>query len=309
MRGLVAVLLVALASSVAWGQANAESTRLFEEGRTLAKDGKYEEACAKFDQSLELDRASGTLVNLADCHEHLGHLALAWRLFDEAARESEKSGNAERAKFARDRAQALVPKTGTIIVRLAQPNVSGLTVTIAGRNATPAAEVREIVDPGDVTIEVRAPNAPPFTKTERAEAGLKSVIDVPAFGESSGGGGGRVTGRYKRRRSRVLTAYALAGGGLLTLVGSTALAYSAKARHDEEFKNGNCNENTGECNDDGFANQNSAITQAHIATFVGVAGLGLIVGGAVVWVTAPRDLVVIPTATADAAGLAVVGRF
>ncbi|HEU4616168.1 MAG TPA: hypothetical protein VFS15_28920, partial [Kofleriaceae bacterium] len=52
-----------------------ESTRLFEEGRALAKQGKYEQACATFSRSLELERAPGTLLNLADCHEHLGHLA------------------------------------------------------------------------------------------------------------------------------------------------------------------------------------------------------------------------------------------
>ncbi|HEX5060845.1 MAG TPA: tetratricopeptide repeat protein, partial [Kofleriaceae bacterium] len=190
VRVLVAALVVGLASIAA---ADGESTKLFEEGRELAKDGKYEEACAKFARSLELDRATGTLVNYADCHEHLGHLAQAWRLFDEAARASEKESNPERAKFARDRAQALVPKTSTIVVKLAAADTPGLAVSIAGRSAKPAPEIREVVDPGEVTIEVTATNATPFTKTERAEAGLKIVVEVPALAEPHEGGGGGTT--------------------------------------------------------------------------------------------------------------------
>src|SRR5690349_7303416 len=115
-RVLVAALL---AGMIATAEADPESARLFEQGRELAKAGNYAGACSKFAKSLELDRAPGTLLNYADCHEHLGHLAEAWRLFDEAAVVSQAENNAERAKFARERAQALVPKTSTIVVRIA----------------------------------------------------------------------------------------------------------------------------------------------------------------------------------------------
>lgn len=303
VRVLVAALVVALTATAS---ADAESTRLFEEGRALAKDGKYEEACAKFDKSLQLDRAPGTLLNYGDCHEHLGHFALAWRLFDEAARASEQENNAERAKFARDRAQALVPKTSTIVVKLATPDAPGLTVTIAGRTATPAAEIREVVDPGVVTIEIAAPNLTSFTKTERAEPGLRIVVDVPALAPVPHDEPPPVT---KRRRNRVLAAYTLAGIGGVGMIVGISIGFVANGRYEAQF-DGECVEGDPPmCSPAGKIAQDDAISLANVGTGFAVTGLVLIGAGAVVFLTAPKDTVVIPTASASSAGLAVVGRF
>ena len=305
VRVLVAALIVALTATAS---ADAESTKLFEEGRALAKEGKYEEACAKFDKSLQLDRAPGTLLNYGDCHEHLGHFAQAWRLFDEAARASEKENNAERAKFARDRAQALVGKTSTIVVKLATPDAPGLTVAIGGRTATPAAEIREVVDPGDVMIEVAAPNAESFKKSERAEPGLKIVVEVPAL--TLVAAPEPTPPVTKRRRTRVLAAYTLAGVGAVSLTLGITLGFVANGRYESQFDNGNCvQDEPPMCNNDGKKAQDNAISLAHLGTGFGVAGLLFVGAGAVVFLTAPKDTVVIPTATASSAGLAVVGRF
>jgi hypothetical protein len=306
-RVLVAALVVGMAGlASADDDTKHESGRLFEEGRALAKDGKYDKACHAFARSLELDRAPGTLLNYADCHEHLGHLAQAWRLFDEAARASEQEGNEERAKFARERAQALVPKTSTIVVRLATPDAPGLTISIAGRTAQPAAEVREVVDPGDVTIEVAAPEMQPFEKRERAEAGLKLVVEVPALTpvvhEPA-----TVT---RRRHTRVVAAYTLGGLGGASLLTGVVVGVMARSAYNDQFDNGRCINNSPPlCDSEGYKAQRDAITRANIGTVFALGGLALLGAGAVVFVTAPKDVVVIPTASAEAGGLAVVGRF
>lgn len=311
VRGLVAALVVGWVATAAAQGPSEESTKLFEEGRALAKDGKYEEACAKFEKSLALDRAPGTLLNYGDCHEHLGHLGLAWRLYDEAARASDKEKNADRAKYARERAQALVPKTSTVVVRLAQKDVATVSLTINGEAAQPAAEVREVVDPGDVTVEVNAPGFAGYKKTERGEAGLKLVFDVPPLAATGGGGeGGVVIGTTERRHSRVVAAYTLGGVGAASLVTGIIIGLTARSRYNAEFDNGNCVKGSPPmCIPTGRDNQNDAIALANIGTVFGVGGLALLAGGAVVFLTAPRDVVVIPTATAQAGGLAVVGRF
>jgi len=59
----VAVAATAHAQPVPGGQA-AEGARLFEEARVLVKEGKFAEACEKFTQSYQLDRAAGTQLNL-----------------------------------------------------------------------------------------------------------------------------------------------------------------------------------------------------------------------------------------------------
>jgi tetratricopeptide (TPR) repeat protein len=312
VRVLVAALVVGWIATAAAQGPSEESTKLFEEGRALAKDGKYEEACAKFEKSLALDRAPGTLLNYGDCHEHLGHLALAWRLYDEAASASDKENNADRAKYARERAQALVPKTSTVVVRIAPQDIATVSLTINGEAAKPAAEVREVIDPGDVTVEVNAPGFAGYKKTERGEAGLKLVFEVPplvATG-SGGGGGGTPTGTTERRHSRVVAAYTLGGVGAASLVTGIIIGVTARSRYNAEFDNGNCEKDSPpRCISDGYTNQNNAIALANIGTVFGIGGLALIAGGAVVFLTAPRDVVVIPTATAQAGGLAVVGRF
>ena len=72
------IIVIAIIGVVSHAHAQtAESTKLFEEGRALAKAGNFTEACAKFETSLSLDPAVGTKLNFADCHEHLGHFALA----------------------------------------------------------------------------------------------------------------------------------------------------------------------------------------------------------------------------------------
>src|SRR4051794_40657418 len=41
---------------------------LFDEGKLLAKAGKYSEACPKFAESLRLDTGIGIMLFLADCY-------------------------------------------------------------------------------------------------------------------------------------------------------------------------------------------------------------------------------------------------
>src|SRR5688572_27323641 len=70
----VLVLLVCLsvarhakAEPSASEQATARS--LFDQGRALATEGKYEQACPKFEESQRLHPGIGTLFNLASCYE------------------------------------------------------------------------------------------------------------------------------------------------------------------------------------------------------------------------------------------------
>ena len=56
----------------------------FRAGREAAKRGDYVTACAELRASEELDPAPGTLLNLGDCEEHLGHRVRAYELFTQA---------------------------------------------------------------------------------------------------------------------------------------------------------------------------------------------------------------------------------
>ncbi len=87
--------LVALAAPPT-DEEKAIARTLFEQGRSLVRAGKWDEACPKLAESQRLDPGIGTLYNLADCHEHVGKLAAAWVEFSEVQDQAKRSNQAER---------------------------------------------------------------------------------------------------------------------------------------------------------------------------------------------------------------------
>ena len=57
-----------------------EARALFDEGRRLMGEGSFTEACARFSESYGREASSGTLLNLALCHEKEGKTAKSYNL-------------------------------------------------------------------------------------------------------------------------------------------------------------------------------------------------------------------------------------
>src|SRR5262249_26050543 len=74
--GVAALAVVGLAAASAFGQPRDKKAAdaLFKEGRAAFDKGDYPTACAKFEASLVVDPAIGTLLNLAVCEEKIGKL-------------------------------------------------------------------------------------------------------------------------------------------------------------------------------------------------------------------------------------------
>ena len=68
--------------------ADGDASRLFAEGRELAKRGDHAAACQAFIESYALEPAVGTLLNLARCDEELGAPARAWVKYREVIQRS-----------------------------------------------------------------------------------------------------------------------------------------------------------------------------------------------------------------------------
>jgi hypothetical protein len=153
---------------------------LFQDARKLMAQKKYEQACPKLEQSLNLDVGIGTMFNLADCWEHTGRTASAWSRFLDAASAAKNAGQAGREKVARERAAALEPHLSrlTITVAVAPP---GLEVHDGPRTVAASLFGTAVpVDPGAHTIEATAPGKKPWQGVVQvADGGAQVAVAVP----------------------------------------------------------------------------------------------------------------------------------
>lgn len=186
--GVVITLLAgASLATLTPGQAAAQSRdpaageALFQEGRRLMKGGDFAAACPKLEESLRLDPAVGTLVNLASCEEQLGRTATAWQHW-RAAADQIPSGDKRRAT-AVARAAAL------------EKLLARLTIALAA-GAPPEAEVKRDgvrlgraslglplpVDPGKHQVVVTTPGREPraYEVTLRARDSATLTVEPGA---------------------------------------------------------------------------------------------------------------------------------
>src|SRR4051812_25432076 len=127
----------------------AAAQALFEEGRALMKQGQTQEACPKFEESQRLDPGLGTQFNLANCLEQQGKLASAYALFTEVADAARATGQSERERVARARAEAVEPQLTKLAILVPKGSSRELTVE---RDGVPVAQAEwgspVPVDPG-----------------------------------------------------------------------------------------------------------------------------------------------------------------
>jgi hypothetical protein len=183
---LAAALLALTPARAANGdvsQANqAAAQALFDQGRRLLDEGKYAEACAKFESSQRLDPGTGTLLNLATCNERLGKLATAWTLFNEALSLAIRDGRRDRMSFAREHIVSIEPQLPHLTVAVRASGTDGLSLTIDGAPLGKAAwGVAAPVDPGDHVVEATASGKVPFRATVKLAPTESRTLEVPAL--------------------------------------------------------------------------------------------------------------------------------
>ncbi len=147
-------------------------------GRKLLADGRTAEACDAFRESMRLESATGTLYNIGLCSEALGRTATAWSAFKAVA--ADESSNPERAKTARERADALEPKLSRLRLET-KSDVAGAVVTVDAV-AIGALVLREgvAVDPGPHDVTLRAPGYEPWrTRVTIPPTASTTLLHVP----------------------------------------------------------------------------------------------------------------------------------
>lgn len=154
---------------------------LYRQARDLMAAGKYDEACPKFAESQRLDPATGTLLNLAACHEKQGKLATAWLEYSDAQMAARRDAREDRVEYARARAQELEPRLSRLTLALA-PGADDPALDIeldgasVGRAAVGAATP---VDPGRHTVRVSAPRKKPWSGSVEIAAAEQQSLVIP----------------------------------------------------------------------------------------------------------------------------------
>jgi hypothetical protein len=148
------------------------------------QDGKYAEACPKFAESHRLDPATGTLLNLAACHEAEKKLATAWLEYAQAEALARQDRREDRIRFAHEHSLAIEPRLARLAVGVeAAADLPNLEVTLDGFALKSAARgVPAPVDPGEHVIEARAPGRKPWSRRVVIEReAQQETVSVPVL--------------------------------------------------------------------------------------------------------------------------------
>lgn len=176
----LAVLTVAGAARTAEPSADAsKADSLFRDGRRLMAEGDLGAACPMLAKSLELDPSSGTMLNLARCHELQGRLATAWTEYLAAERLAMQQGKQERADEARTRAATLLPRVPYVVLRVSDAP-AGLTILRDDESVLAATWGTKLpVDPGTHSVTAAAPGRRDWKTTVTVVPGETREVLVP----------------------------------------------------------------------------------------------------------------------------------
>jgi hypothetical protein len=237
-------LAVPLMTRVARGQeSGAEgplAEALYREGRKLLAEGKISEACPKFAESYRLDPATGTLLNLASCHENEHRLATAWFEFSGAVTLARRDRRYDRVRFAQERLAIIEPRLSYLTV-VVGPGVglAGLEVRVDGVVVGSAARgVSTPVDPGDHTIEASAPARKGWSqRVAVTEDAMNIAVSIPVLEPDPAAPTAPPSSESSAppaSRGAVPTSVYLAGGVTLALVAAAGVTGYVYMQHRDE---------------------------------------------------------------------------
>ncbi|HEY6078748.1 MAG TPA: hypothetical protein VIW29_08090 [Polyangiaceae bacterium] len=285
-------LAVALSSSwvaTAWAQDETRAEESFQAGHSLLAEGKYTDACPKFEESQRQDPASGTLLALAYCQELSGHLASSWLSYLAAAQLATRDGQGERQKAAQERAQALSQRYSTlkIVVPPELGNLPGLRVLRDGSEIERSSFGTPLpLDGGTHSIEALAPGRLSWrgTVTLRSEADHKTLtLPVLETSSATANGAERPDGAEPppNRLRQASVALAVTSGLALALGG--VFGVLAITRNNASNEDGHCDARG--CDAKGIELRNSAQSAASVSTWSFVAAGALAAASVTLYLT------------------------
>jgi hypothetical protein len=340
MLGLVVMLAAAARSAHSQPDSTAAiAEQLFDEGREHMREGRWAQACLKFEASRRIEPAIGAQLNLATCYERMGKLARAWGLYREVIDLAGKDDDVGRHDYAQSHAAALEPSLAMLTITVPTERPAGFTVRWDGSPIPPnALGIGLYADPGPHEILVVAPGFETVTKTVTLVEGKAETIAIPVLTATVPGYEPSTPASRDTTPDLAVASYRppephaptrpgdpssprpYLAIGLVTAGSATAgvgLWFGMKARSNSQQAKERCGEQL-ICNstadfEAGKRLIRDARSDATISTLLVAAGGAVAVGGAIVFLVTTRtrdraNTEIVPVIDDHGAGFAVVGR-
>jgi hypothetical protein len=283
-----------IAASAANGQGidgrEGRALAVFQSGRELMAQKRYEEACHQFEESEKLDAGVGTLLNLGYCYEKLGKTASAWATYREAAALAQGKGRLEWESAARERASRLENSLLRVVIQVQGQTAEDTLSVLVDGTPLPRSVWGEPAPlyPGQHEVRANAAHRRPVTVTFEVNAEHVPTVVVPVLDPDASpdavdevplpltSAGARAV--YSRRTA----ALALGGVGVAALGVSAILGLTAVST----YYSAECNA-FHQCTLAGSDTISRAYTEGNIATGAAVAGGVALVGAGILWFTGP----------------------
>ncbi len=157
--------------------------QLFDEARTLMKQGAYGRACSRFEESHALDPGGGTILNLGICRRLEGRTATAHAILTEALEQAKADGRSDRVATAQKHLALLTPVLSRITVRASTDEAPNLVVEVDGNALTAPREAWTItLDPGVHEVRASAQGYEPWSvRVTLSPVADHLVVELPAL--------------------------------------------------------------------------------------------------------------------------------
>ncbi len=275
--------------------------------------GKYDAACAAFEESQRLDPQLATQFNIALCDEQLGKLASALAIYRELA---EKSDNPQHKAKAVEMIPQLEARAARLRIDVGARVPAGLEVTVNGVRATNFRDMP--IDLGTSKITAAAPGYKPWAGDATAKAEKQSVVITVTLELDAGSAALPPPpppidrGEPPQSSRKTLGLIGVVGGGAVLAGGLTAgLLARSKWHQAKDVCGGTICDTQAEL-DRAQDYTDAARIRGTISTVLVIAGGVMVAGGAVLWLTAPseeRSVALAPSASDSSVGLSLLGSF
>ena len=323
MKLAISLTLVAALSSTASAD---KADTLFKKAKKLLAEKRYAEACKTFEEVVKLDKtAIGGLLNAGKCYEEWGRLARAYDWYEKA-----QVIAAEQKDDRADKIKELVEELDTNVPRLTLKVSEGAdlqvlaSITLDGKpfdQASLATEIR--VDPGPHVIEYTV-DGKKKKKMAPVERGGSSeiLLDLPKGKPIPDGPDDKdkdpvvtpdppVPGRNQR-----IAGIVVGSAGVVAVGVASAFTLSARGKWKDAIDE-HCMGSTSMCDPTGLDITADARSRANKMTIVAIIGGAAIIGGVVLYLTAPSGdraktetaLRLTPVVTDDGAAVFLGGGF